>query len=57
MEITQLLGQGYTLITPTNRLGRYLKNQFAAQQIEQEHFAWKTPDIMPWSTWLTRLWE
>ncbi len=56
-EITQSLEQGYTLITPTNRLGRYLKNQYAALQIEQGRFAWETPDILPWSAWLSRLWE
>jgi probable DNA repair protein len=56
-ELAKLLGQDFTLITSTNRLGHYLKNQYAALQIEQGYIAWKTPDIMPWSAWLSSLWE
>jgi len=56
-EITTILAQGYTCVTPTKRLSHYLQSQYAALQIEAGKQAWVTPDILSWSGWLHRLWE
>ena len=56
-ELLQPLAQGYTLITPTGRLSRYLQNHYAAMQIEAGKSVWETPDILPWRGWLLRTWE
>lgn len=54
MELLQLLAQGYTLVTPTSRLARYLQYRFAAVKIREGKLTWETPDIIPWSAWLQR---
>ena len=56
-EIASLLAQGFTLVTPTGRLSRYLQQQYAALQILGGKQAWETPDILPWHGWLKRTWE
>ncbi len=55
-ELLQLLAQGYTLITPTSRLARYLRYQFDTMQIHAGKVAWETPDVIPWNAWLQRTW-
>ncbi len=49
-----MLAQGYTLITPTRRLSRYLHHHHAALQIKSGKTCWETPDILPWDSWLRR---
>jgi ATP-dependent helicase/nuclease subunit B len=56
-EITYILQQGYSLLTPTMRLGRYLRNQYAAAQIASGKSVWESPDILPWHAWLYRFWD
>ncbi len=56
-EIIELLQQGTTLITPTNRLSRHLQSHYAAVQIEEGRIAWQSADILPWTAWLQRSWE
>lgn len=56
-ELLQTLAQGYTLITPTGRLARYLQYRYAATQIEAGKRAWETADILTWNGWLQRSWE
>jgi len=56
-EITTLLAQGYTCVTPTKRLSHYLQSQYAALQIEAGKQAWETPEILSWGGWLHQLWE
>ena len=53
-EVIHLLAQGFTLITPTRRLSRYLQGHYAARQIEQGNRAWMTPDCLPWTAWCQR---
>lgn len=55
--LAQLISKGYTLITPTGRLARYLQNQYATLQIRAGKNTWETPDILPWNSWLQRTWE
>jgi probable DNA repair protein len=56
-ELLQLLMEGYTLITPTSRLARFLQYQFATMQIHAGKVAWETPDIITWTAWLQRTWD
>ncbi|MBI4006516.1 MAG: PD-(D/E)XK nuclease family protein [Gammaproteobacteria bacterium] len=54
--IRQRLQQGFTLLTPTRRLSRFLHARYAASQIEQGNTVWETADILPWYSWLQRCW-
>lgn len=56
-EIASILEQGFTLVTPTSRLSRYLQHQYAAMQIRAGKQVWETPDILPWNGWLRRTWQ
>lgn len=56
-ELLHPITQGFTLVTPTGRLSRYLQYQYAAMQIRTGKSAWETPDILPWYGWLQRTWE
>jgi len=55
--LAQLISKGYTLITPTGRLARYLQNQYTTLQIRAGENTWETPDILPWNSWLQRTWD
>jgi len=56
-EIILLLEQGYSLLTPTMRLSRYLNNEYAALQLDSGKSVWESPDIIPWHAWLHRFWD
>ena len=56
-EIASLLEQGFTLVTPTSRMSRYLQHQYAAMQIHAGKIVWETPDILPWNGWLRKTWQ
>lgn len=56
-EILLLLQQGYSLLTPTMRLGRFLKSQYAEKQLASGQNTWESPDIIPWQSWLYRCWD
>lgn len=53
--ILKLLQQGYTVITPTGRLSRYLANSYARHQVSSGRLAWESPRILPWHSWLSRI--
>ena len=53
----ELLEQGYTLITASNRLARRLKHQYARYQLEKGNPAWESPEILPWQAWLQQCWQ
>ena len=57
IEFKQLLQQGTTIVTSSKRLSRYLLKQYAKIQIADGKTVWETPDILPWSAWICRLWE
>ena len=57
VEIKELLQEGVTVITPTNRLSRHLQSQYASFKIAQGETAWQTADILSWTSWLKRSWE
>jgi len=52
----QQLNQGVTLLTPNRRLSATL-HQFYQQYQATQHHCWQTPDILPITTWIQRLWS
>ena len=57
MEIRQSIGQGFTIVTPTRRLGRALQQQYISDQLSAQKQVWETPDILPWAGWMLRTWD
>ncbi len=45
------------IITVNRRLARFLARQFAAHQVAAGREVWETPEILPWSSWMTCLWK
>jgi len=56
-EIRQSIEQGFTIVTPTRRLGRALQQQYISEQLSAEKKVWETPDILPWAAWILRSWD
>ncbi len=52
--LSELLASGATVITPTQRLSRHLRYQFAQDKIAQGKKTWQTPDCLPWLAWCKR---
>lgn len=46
-----------TLITPNRRLSATLHKRYQQDQLQKKKTAWETPDILPLSSWLERLWH
>jgi len=46
-----------TIVTATQRLTRYITSEFNQHQQALGLQVWETPDILPWSSWLQRLWH
>ena len=55
--LSKLISEGATVLTPTQRLSRHLRYQYAADQIAQKKKAWQTPDCLPWTAWCKRKFE
>ena len=53
----KLIVDGATIITPTQRLSRHLRYQFATDQIKRGKQAWRTADCLPWTAWCKRSFE
>lgn len=53
---TQLTPQT-TILTPNRRLSATLHKLFHEFQITQHKTCWQTPDILPLSSWILRLWD
>ncbi|MBL1142694.1 MAG: hypothetical protein HND53_11745 [Proteobacteria bacterium] len=56
-SLSKLIGNGATIITPTQRLSRHIRYQFATDQVSQGKQAWQTPDCLPWTAWCKRSFE
>jgi len=56
-KLSKLINDGVTVLTPTQRLSRHIRYQFATDQITQGKQAWQTPDCLPWSAWCKRSFE
>ena len=51
------LGAGVTVVTPNRRLASTLKRKFENSQIAQERTTWDTPDILPISAFIERIYK
>ncbi|MDM7321824.1 MAG: PD-(D/E)XK nuclease family protein [Gammaproteobacteria bacterium] len=54
--LLRALREGATLVTVNNRLARHWRAAFAAAQGGVQT-VWPAPDILPWRSWLRRLWS
>ncbi len=48
---------GATVITSNTRAARNLRRAYAERQLAAKLTAWQSPEILPWSAWLRRLWQ
>jgi len=51
------LAAGHLVVTATNRLARELRGRFARWNMEHGRRVWRTPDILPYATWLSRSYQ
>ena len=56
-QIFHQLDANTTLITPNRRLSATLHKLYHAYQESQHNTHWPTPDILPVSSWIQRLWH
>ena len=51
------LEAGVTIVTPNRRLALVLKRKFESNQIAQGHTIWDTPDILPITAFIERIYK
>ncbi|MDG1462740.1 MAG: hypothetical protein P8R04_04145, partial [Gammaproteobacteria bacterium] len=56
-DIYQYLRDGCTVVTANNRLARHLELEFSKAERASGKAAWRTPDVLPWSLWILRVWQ
>jgi ATP-dependent helicase/nuclease subunit B len=56
-NLSKLISDGVTILTPTQRLSRHIRYQYATDQVAQGKQAWQTPDCLPWTAWCKRSFE
>ncbi len=56
-RLSKLISDGATVLTPTQRLSRHIRYQFATNQVSNGKQAWQTPDCLPWTAWCKRSFE
>ena len=56
-EALVAVGRGATLVTVNKRLARSFRHAYQQQRRSEGREAWNTPDILPWSAWVDRIWE
>ena len=56
-EMLEALESGATILTANRRLARFIKAQFDAAQRARGRVVWRSPDILPWTSWLERCWD
>ena len=56
-EMLEALESGATILTANRRLARFIKTQFDEAQRSRGRVVWRSPDILPWTSWLERCWE
>lgn len=55
--LVNLLNDDTTFISVNRRLARALIEAYAAQQIAAGAHSWRTPDVIPFSAWVERVWS
>jgi ATP-dependent helicase/nuclease subunit B len=57
-ELLKIIAQpGATVVTSNTRAARTLRQAYSELQVAQGKSAWSSPDVVPWSAWLHRLWQ
>ncbi len=56
MDLFARITDRTTLLTPNRRLSAYYSEQYIQYQKKLGKATWKTLDILPWNSWLERLW-
>jgi ATP-dependent helicase/nuclease subunit B len=57
MELFEHMTQGVTLLTPNRRLAAFHLREHHSFQQEQGNQCWNSPDILPFVSWIERLWK
>ena len=55
-NLSQLIEDGATIVTPTKRLSRHVSYQFAKEKIKKK-ISWITPDCLPWEGWCKSIFD
>lgn len=56
MRLHSLLDQGVTVLTASRRLAHALRLGYAQHAQSLGQSVWRTPRVLPWSTWLSQQW-
>ena len=56
MDLHHLLATGVTVLTASRRLAHALRIAYATHAQQQSLTAWRTPVVLPWTTWLRQQW-
>lgn len=57
MDFFDALKPGAVVLTPNRRLSATLHKLFQQRQLDKNNHAWETPDILPLTSWIRRLWD
>ncbi|MBC2717458.1 MAG: PD-(D/E)XK nuclease family protein [Desulfobacteraceae bacterium] len=57
VKARKLLEDKAVMVTVNRRLARYLTNRFNQQQVDAGRAVWETPDILPYTPWLGRVYD
>ena len=53
----ELIDQGYSIVTASQRQTHYLKMAYAADMLHEGKSVWRTPEILPWKVWIRQCWD
>ena len=56
-EVFDALGRGVTVVTGNKRFAGVTRQAFEQAAMDKGLEVWPTPDVLPWTTWLQRVWE
>lgn len=56
-ELWKLMEEDAVLVTVNRRLARYLTGRFNVRNMDAGLTVWETPDILPFSSWLQRVYD
>ena len=56
-RLIETLDAGTTVVCANPRLARELKLAKAGYEIKKGRASWRTPDILPFSAWIGRVWQ
>lgn len=56
-DILQTLSADAVVLTPNQRLAKYLQNLYQQQQMKAGNTCWRSPQILPINIWIQQLWQ